>query len=213
MASYGRNFEFRIPPKPSARDGRFISPATALSGSGTGGGSGVGGSPTGAVGLLPIGIPVIADLTAGQDAMQNQYVKIPASDALITGQGINGLLLYEYGPAAFAGSDPYLTTYSDLGIVPLNVYCILVKGDPATKILLRNTTANSFLGIRPYAGRIMVNGLGAGTATVIVGDYLVPGLGDDVDGYWATTVTAAGAWAVIDSVDNARLELTARMLF
>jgi len=183
MASYGRNFEFRIPPKPSARAGRFISPATALTGSGANGGSGVGGSPTGAVGLLPLGIPVIFDLTAGQDTQGCQYIKQAGIGTLTSAQGGFGLLLYEYGPAAFAGTDPYLTTYSDLGIVPLNMYCIVVRGDPATKILLRNTVNNTFLNERSYVGRTMVNGLGA-TSTCIVGDYLVPGNGNDSDGYW-----------------------------
>lgn len=210
--SYGRNFEFRIPPKPSARAGRFITPATALSGSGAGGGSGVGGSPTGAVGLLPIGVPVIADLTAGQDTQGNQYVKLAPAGTLTTAQGIFGILVYEYGPAWSAGTDPYLTTYSDMGVAPLNSYCIVVKGDPATKILLRNTTTNTFLYTRTYTGRTMVNGLGA-TPTVAVGDYLIPGSGDDIDGYWETTSTEAGAWAVIDSVDTTRAEVTATLMF
>jgi hypothetical protein len=120
--------------------------------------------------------------------------------------------MFEYGPAAFALTDPYMTTYSDLGIVPPNVYCLVIAGDPATKIVLRNTLAFSFLGQRNYAGRTMVNGLGA-TPDVTAGDYLVPGAGDDADGYWESTGTAAGAWAVITHVDSARAEVEARLLF
>jgi hypothetical protein len=210
--SYGRNFEFPIPPKPSARRGRFISPENYLSGVAPGGGSLVGGSPTGQVGLLPIGVPVIADLAAGQDAQGNQYVKLAPQGTLTTAQGGFGILVYEYGPAWAAQTDPYLTTYSDMGIVPLNTYCIVVKGDPATKILLRNTNANTFLFTRNYTGRTMVNGLGA-TPTVAVGDYLLPGVGDDTNGYWETTSTEAGAWAYIESVDDERLEVTATLMF
>jgi hypothetical protein len=57
-----------------------------------------------------------------------------------------------------------------------------------------------------------VNGLGA-TATVIVGDYLVPGLGDDNDGYWVSSATAEGAWLVITHIDTVRAEVEAQMLF
>ena len=212
MASNGRNFEFRITPHPSARGGRFISPSVALSGSGSGGGTGANGSPTGAVGLLPIGAPVVADLEAGQDAQGAQYVKLATAGETTTSVGVFGLLMYEYGPAAFAGTDPYLTTYSDFGIVPLGRYCIVIAGDPATKIVLRNTPAFSFLGQRNYAGRTMVNGLGA-TPDVTAGDYLVPGSGDDVDGYWESTGTASGAWLVITHVDSTRAEVEARLLF
>jgi hypothetical protein len=212
MASYGRNFEFRIPPRPSARGGRFISPATLLTGSGAGGGSGTGGSPTGAVGLLPIGAPVIADLTAGVDAQGAQYVKLATSGAQWAAAPGAGLLCYEYGPAAFALTDPYMTTYSDLGIVPLNTYCIVIAGDLSTKILLRNTSTFSFLGQRSYTGRTMIAGMGA-TPTVTVGQYLFPYSGDDVDGYWEATSSATGAWAEVTRVDTTRAEVEARLLF
>jgi hypothetical protein len=211
MASYGKNFEFRIPPKGSARGGRYVAPATALTGSGAGGGTAAG-SVAGA-GLIPIGAPVMVDNTAGFDSMGRQTVKLVPAGTLTTGvQGEFGLMVYEYGPAAFAGKDPYLTTYSDLDYAPLGAPVQLVHGDSATKVYFRNTAAYNFLGQRAYAGRVMVNGLGA-TATVAAGDYLVPGNGNDTDGYWQSTPTAAGAWLVITRVDSSRAEVEARLLF
>ena len=58
----------------------------------------------------------------------------------------------------------------------------------------------------------MVQGLGA-TPTVTVGDFLNPGPGDDTDGYWVSTATAAGAWFVITAIDTVRVAVEARMLF
>lgn len=204
MASYGRNFDYRILPRAEARNGRFVAPSVALSGANSSGGGAAG------TGLIPIGAPVVWDLSAGQDGVGRQYVKLATAGATVTPE--SGVLVYEYGPAAYAGVDPYLTTYSDLSVAPLGAPIQLVAGDPAAKIVLTNTPASSFLGVRSYPGRTMVNGLGA-TATVAIGDYLIPGSGDDVDGYWETTATATGAWAVITSVDTLRAEVEARMLF
>jgi hypothetical protein len=58
----------------------------------------------------------------------------------------------------------------------------------------------------------MVAGLGA-TPTVAIGDYLTPGAGDDVSGYWAETATAANGWLVVTKVDADRGELEARLNF
>jgi hypothetical protein len=201
MASYGRNFEFRIPPNHGARGGRFAAPAATL-----GGGTG---SP---LGLIPIGAPVVADLVAGLDSAGRQIVKLAPSGTLSSAASDGGIMIYEYGPAAFAGFDPYLTTYSDLDVAPLAAGVQVVAGDASTKVVFTNTTANSFLGIRAYPGRTMVLGIGA-TPTVIVGDFLVPGAGTETGGYWLSTATAAGAWMVITSVDTSRAEVEARMLF
>ena len=210
MSTYGNNFEFRIPPKGSARGGRFAAPSTALSGSGVGGGTAAG--TVGGAGLIPIGAPVVADLAAGLDSAGRQIVKLAAPGELITNQPLAGVMVFEYGPAAMAGHDPHLTTYSDLDYAPLGAGVQVVAGDPSAKVCLRNTTAFSFLSVRPYAGRVMVNGLGA-TPSVSVGDFLVPGNGNDTDGYWESTSTEAGAWLVITSVDTNRAEVEARILF
>ena len=58
----------------------------------------------------------------------------------------------------------------------------------------------------------MVAGLGA-TPTVVVGDYLRPGVGDDTSGYWTETATEADGWLVVTSVDATRQEVEARMTF
>lgn len=208
MATYGRNFDFRVPPLPQHRNGRHVAPATLLSGSGAGGGTAAG-SKSGA-GLIPIGAPVVWDLTAGQDGVLRQYVKLATiGEAPVVGQ--SGVLVYEYGPAAYAGHDPFTTTYSDLDAAPLGAPVVVVSGTEA-KFVLTNTVANLFLGVSSYPGRVMVNGFGA-TATVAVGDYLVPGNGNDTDGYWESQSSATGAWAVITGIDTTRLEVEARMLF
>jgi len=220
MASLGYNFDFRIPPRAEARGGRFMTPYTALAGTqSAGGGTFAFSAPplTFPGGLLPIGCPVVFDSAGGpgsegQDSYGRQYVKLPSAGATISTEPLAGILVYNYGPAWTTGYDPYPVSYSDLGFAPLNAPCIVVAGDPACKILLRNTVANSFLGIQNYPGRIMVNGLGA-TSTVAVGDYLIPGNGNDTDGYWESTGTEAGAWAVITRVDTTRLEVEARLLF
>lgn len=208
MATYGRNFDFRVPPRASARNGRFSAPSALLSGSGAGGGTAAG-SASGA-GLIPIGAPVVADTAAGLDSYGRQIVKLAAQGAAPT--ALSGILVYEYGPAAYAGHDPFTTTYSDLDAAPLGQAVQVIAGDPTTKVVFTNTVARSFLGIRPYPGRTMVNGEGA-TPTVTVGDYLVPGAGDDVDGYWQSQASATGAWLVITAVDLTRAEVEARMLF
>jgi len=200
MATYGRNLDFRIPPRGAARGGRFAAPAAALVGTG---------SPAG---LIPIGAPVVADLAAGLDSAGRQIVKLAPAGTLSSAAGVAGVMVFEYGPAAFAGFDPYLTTYSDLDCAPLGAGVQVVAGDPTCKLVLTNTVANLFLTIRPYPGRTMVNGIGA-TPTVAVGDFLVPGAGTDTAGYWTSTATEAGAWLVITSIDSVRAEVEARMLF
>jgi hypothetical protein len=202
MATYGRNVDFRVPPKGSARGGRFAAPAAPLTG----------GSGSATAGLIPIGAPIVIDTVAGLDSAGRQIVKLAPQGSLTTAEPVCGVMVYEYGPAAFAGTDPYLTTYSDLDCAPLGQAVQVIAGDPATKIVLTNTVANSFLNIRSYTGRVMVNGFGA-TPTVTIGDYLVPGAGNDVAGYWQSTATEAGAWLVITSIDTVRAEVEARFLF
>jgi hypothetical protein len=214
MATYGRNFDFRVPPLHGQRGGRYAVSPTALTGAGSSGGGAAG------TGRIPIGAPVVADLSAGLDSAGRQFVKLASQgggssfDNLSNSAALNGMAgiaVFEYGPAAYAGFDQMLTTFSDLDTVPLGAAVQVVSGT-TVKVVLRNTVAHQFLGVRSYTGRTMVNGLGA-TATVAVGDYLVPGAGDDVDGYWQSTATEEGAWLVITSIDTNRLEVEAKMLF
>jgi hypothetical protein len=126
--------------------------------------------------------------------------------------GTGGILVYEYAPNAYAGSDPFLTSYSDLGACPA-ASAIQVVGGTQNKVWLKNTTSQNFLHNRTYAGRIMIAGFGGATSTLAVGDFLTPGLGTDADGYWGETATAANAWLVVTKVDAVRGEVEARINF
>lgn len=190
MGTYGRNFEFRRPPESSARDGRWSTHADQPA--------------------IPIGAPVVADLAAAPNTLNLPLVTL-ATGATPRAGVEKGILVFEYGPAAFAGDDPYLTTYSDKGEAPPGAAIQLIHGDPSIKVVLKNTVARNWLGVRSYPGRLMV--APAGLATVAPGDFLTPGVGTDAGGYWAETATEADAWLVVDSVDPIRGEVEARMLF
>lgn len=189
MSTYGRNFEFRIPPESENRPGRFAVPASGS--------------------RLPIGSPVEIDTTATATALGLTVVKLATAAGGVN--GLRGILVYEYGPAAFAGTDPFLTTYSDLGTAPLGAAVQMVSGREV-KVVFRNTVAQTFLATRSYTGRTMVGGtLGGGG--VNPGDFLKPGPGADDTGYWQETSVEADAWLVVERVDTVRLEVEARMLF
>jgi hypothetical protein len=190
MGTYGRNFEFRIPPEAQNRKGRFVVPAT--------------GTP------IPIGAPVVVTPAAAPNALDLAPVTL-ATGATARAGGHKGIVVYEWGPAAFAGSDPFLTTYSDRDYVPLGGAVQLVSG-PEVKVVFTNTAAQVFLNTRSYPGRIMVAGMGA-TPTLAVGDFLTPGTGNDTAGYWAETAIEADAWLVVDHVDVGRQEVEATFLF
>jgi hypothetical protein len=190
MSSYGRNLEFRVPPVHGQRGGRYVLPSTEDN--------------------LPLGVPVVVADGAVADAMGLLPVTL-ATGAQAPKQGMTGLLLFEHAPAAFAGYDPELTVHNDLDFAPAGRAVQLISGDKV-KVVFRNTTAHTFLNSRAYTGRIMVAGLGA-TPTLAVGDFLTPGVGNDTDGYWAETATAANAWLVVERVDADRQEVEARFNF
>lgn len=190
MSTYGRNFEFRVAPKSVNRSGRYYLAGTDD---------------------VAIGAPVIVD----DPATENDLGLIPvvlatgATNKPIPGQG--GILVYEYGPAAFAGDDPWLTTYSDKDVAPAGSAVQVVNGD-YVKVVLRNTEDQTFLEVRDYDGKTYVAGLGA-TLTLDVGDMLTPGTGNSTAGYWTETSNAAEAWLVVTKVDNDRGEVEARLNF
>lgn len=190
MASYGRNFDFRVPPVGGQRGSRYALKAGEDS--------------------IPIGTPVVVDTTAGDTGRDMLEVTL-ATGAQAPVPGISGIAVFEYAPAAFAGDDPYLTLYSDKDTVPKGAAIQLVSGD-TVKVVFKNTVDRTFLHTRDYDGRTMVAGLGA-TPTVAVGDYLTPGTGDDTAGYWAETSDATKAWLVVTKVDNTRGEVEAKMAF
>lgn len=200
MASYGRNFDFRIPPEGVDRKGRFVLNITDL-------------SAAALVAGVPLGAPVVLDTTIAVSTSYSGAANVKlATGAQNPAPGISGILLYEHAPAAYAGFDPLLTTYSDLGTAPVGKL-VQVVSDPDIKVVLKNTAQSTFLGTRTYAGRVMVAGVSIATPTVAVGDYLTPGTGNDTAGYWTETSTAAQGWLRVTSVDTVRGEVEAQMTF
>lgn len=192
--SYGRNFSFRVTPSGGQRSGRFATPSDGSNGSDLEFRIGCGVKSTTTVNDLGL-----TEVAMGDDAVP------PVS-------GKMGILVYEYGPAAFAGDDPFLTTYSDKDTAP-NGKGVQVVSGPEIKVVLKNTSDRTFLNTRDYTGRTMVAGMGA-TPTVAIGDYLEPhATPNDTNGYWQETATLANAWLVVTSVDTDRAEVEARMLF
>ena len=185
MSTYGRNFEFRVPPVHGQRGARYVLPATE--------------DP------IPIGAPVRAADDAVPDALGLLPVTLQTA-AQVPVKGLSGIAVYEHGPAWQTGDDPFLTTYSDRGDVPPGRAVQVVSGD-MVKVVLRNTTARTFMQSRDYPGRLMFAG------TPGVGDFLSPATGTDVAGYWAVNATAANAWLVVERVDTARAEIECRLAF
>jgi hypothetical protein len=189
MGTYGPNFDFRVIPEEESRRGRIV----LENGSD-----------------VPIGAPLIVANGATPSTIFTGA--LPA--ALATGsqapkRGFAGIGLYEW--IDLNQLDPLYYTYSDRSTIPDGRLCQLIS-NPGGKVVFRNTAARQFLGIRSYAGRTMVAGMGA-TPTVTVGAYLTPGTGDDTNGYWATTSTAANAWLIVTRVDTARHEVEAELAF
>lgn len=190
--SYGRNFAFRTFPDGADRAGRWYLNGTAGA-------------------TVPIGAPIVLDSSASDNSLGLKGCKL-ATGAQAPKQGLAGILVYEYGPAGFAGDDPWLTTYADKDAVEVGKAVQMVSGTDV-KVVFTNTSATTFLNTRDYAGRIMVAGAGIATPTVAVGDMLTPGTGNDTDGYWAETATASQAWLIVTKVDNVRKEVEARFTF
>lgn len=189
MSTYGRNFEFRVPPRGPERGARYVLPADADAD-------------------IPIGAPVRVADGATPDAMGLLPVGL-ATGAQAPVNGLSGIAVFEHAPAAFAGDDPYLTTFSDKGDVPRGRAVQVVAGS-RIKVVLRNTADRTFYQMRNYAGRVMV--APANLTGLAVGDFLTPGTGDDDAGYWAAG-TAANGWLVVEHVDTTRGEVECRMTF
>lgn len=191
MANYGRNFHFRVPPVGGQRSGRFF-----LDNAG---------------GTVPIGAPVLVDTVSAENDLGLLPVDLAAADSPRPKSGMGGIAVYEHGPAAFAGDDASLVTYSDKVNIPAGAAVQVVSGD-TVKVVLVNTADRTFLNTRDYDGVLFVAGAGA-TPTLKVGDYLTPGTGNGTAGYWKETGTEANAWMVVTKVDPDRGEVEARLLF
>jgi hypothetical protein len=193
MSNYGRNFEFRVSPQSGQRASRYATQATAANAA-----------------TIPIGAPIKV-LDGTEDTAGRLLVELGAQ-GVPPHSGYNGIAIFEYAPAAFAGDDPFLTVYADKVDVPDGVGVQMVSGKEV-KVVLRNTATRTFLHSRTYTGKTMVAGAGA-TPTVAVGNYLEPHSSpSDTNGYWVETATAANAWLLVTKVDTARGEVEARMLF
>lgn len=196
MGSYGRNFDFRVMPFGAGRGSRFLLSTSAD---------------------IPIGAPVkydsgVSTTSFGPDnAVIGVSLATTAQDAPRAGLG--GIAVYEHAPAAFAGTDPVLTNYSDMDLCPKGKLIQVINGTQ-TKVVLTTTLASTFLQTRSYTGRVMVAGLGgATTGDPVVGSLLTPGVGDGTSGYWAVTATASEAWLVVTAASQTHLEVEAKLTF
>ncbi len=193
MGSYGRNFDFRVMPYQGGRGARYM----------------LGGTTN-----LPIGVPLEYDGSVdttgfGQGVIGTALAVGPQAPHL----GTSGIGVYEHAPAAFAGYDPVITTYSDIDFIPAGKLHQLVHGT-TVKVVLTTTLSKVFLHNRTYPGRVMVAGMGGATSgDAEVGSMLTPGNGTDVAGYWQTTATAANAWLVVTAASETNLEVEALMTF
>lgn len=194
MGTYGRNFGFRILPPSEERHGRWVTPAT---------------------GTFVMGQGVEADDSAGIDALGRQVLRAVTSANTPPTPGRSGIAIYEHGDGAtWAGVDPMLTTYSDLGTLPNNKAVQVISGVDV-KVVFTNTDATTFLQTRSYAARNMVGEGGGATPNIAVGAYLEPNTASpsDTNGYWRQSNVRANAWFVITSVDSTRQEVEAQFLF
>ena len=193
MGSYGRNFDFRVMPDGGQRGGRYMLSTTAA---------------------IPIGAPVVYDGSIDTTTFGNGVIGVRlALGAQPPRPALSGIAVYEHAPAAYAGFDPFLVNYSDIDTVPAGKMLQVVNGRE-TKVVLTTTVARSFLHTRSYTGRVMVAGMGGSTSgDAEPGSFLTPGVGDDTNGYWATTATASNGWLVVTAADETNLEVEARMTF
>lgn len=116
--------------------------------------------------------------------------------------GAGGILVYEN--IGSAGFDMDVYTYSDIDAVsPGDAVQVVTGNGGGVKVSLQTTAPSTgLLGRADYPkARVMVAGALGATATVAVGDYLLPGKGNDVDGYWKVTSTAADGWLFVTAVD------------
>lgn len=182
-----RNFEFRVSPLGGQRGGRYV----------------LGGA------ARPIGVPVKTDGT--NDGLGRATVVLATGNQVAPKSGQGGVLYYQ--DERYVGVDQMLTTYSDMDTAPLGAAVQVVSGD-TVKVALTNTSATTFLNRTGYpTPRVMVAGVSISTPTVAVGDFLTPGTGNDTDGYWAETATAANAWLVVTSVNSTTGVVEARLAF
>lgn len=192
MGSYGRNVDFRVTPLEMQRRGRIILDEGNA---------------------VAIGAPfTIADDAPTDPLWTDALPATLATGAQAPRRGLCGIGIYEH--LDFNQVDPQWIQYSDIDTIPNGRMFQLVSG-VGVKVVFKNTADRTFMSgpfARDYQGRIMVAGMGA-TPTVGVGDWLTPGTGDDDNGYWAATATAANGWLRVTNVDALRQEVEAEFVF
>ncbi len=174
-----RNGTFRKSPSGGERGGRFV----------------LGGST-----VLTSFVPVVTN--GSNDGLGRAEVVLAAEGTAKPVPGFGGILVYENIDSA--GTDLTINTTSDVDTVAPGRPVQVVTGDGGrVKIALTNTVAgDGYYDRSGYPkGRTMVAGASGPSATVAVGDYLLPGAGSDSAGYWKETATAADAWLRVTAVD------------
>ena len=188
MGSYGRNVDFRVTPEEYMRRGRVV-----LSSAADG----------------PIGAPYVVGTPYTKDAgYTDALVAKLATGAQNPNPGFTGIGIYEW--IDYNGYDPALTTSGERDLIPKTKLFQLISG-AGVKVVFKNTAAHTFVGARQYPGRNMVAGMGA-TPTVVIGDFLTPGTGNDSAGYWAVG-TSTNGWLHVTNVDATRQEVEAEFVF
>lgn len=188
MSTHGRSLDVRVPPIPQHRASRYVAGADAL----------------------VLGAPVVTNGLV--DGYGRQKLVYASADAAAPKPSQGGVLLWEAGPDAFRGFYRELTTFSDIGTVPLGKGVQLINGDEVV-LCFKNLASELFLNSHTYAARKMVAGAGA-TPSLVVGDGLTPGLCTDSGGYWKKNAgSAANTWLIVREIDTARDEVTARLAF
>lgn len=186
MSNYGRNFEFRASPHRNQRAARYVLETQ-----------------------LPIGVPVV--VTGDADAQGRLPVDLAPSGSAIPTAGQGGIVVYEHAPVAFSGYDTAITTYSDIDFAPANQSVQVVYGDDV-KVAFTNTETSTFYTRTNYPkARVMVDGIGA--SSLAVGDLLMPGDGNDTDGYWTFTSDPTKGWLTVTFVDASTGEVEAQLNF
>lgn len=178
-----RNFHFLMPPRPEDRLGRYVAGTDLL-----------------------IGGPVEAGNAIDGNGQRTLTLR---TSPVTPKKGKHGILVYENPTADTPGFDPMLTSPWDLDKAPAGRSVQLVSAS-YVRFRLRNTADELFEGQRDYPARTMIAGLGA-TPSLGIDDYIGPGTGTDVAGYWAEA-DQAHAWAIVVAVYDTG-EVDAQMLF
>lgn len=187
MSTYGRHVELRQSPLPQHRLGRYKVGASDI----------LQYAPVKVVGDPDVDGRLTLELCTG--ATQPKLTR-------------HGLVCWEQVYEGWQGRDMIMERFSDLDMAKAGKPCQLVHG-PEVRIAYRNLSAVDFLnGLNTYAARTVVAGLGA-TPSLVGGEWLTPGVGNDTDGYWAETSVEAEAWLVVTHVRLDEQIVEAEMLF